>query len=112
MKDKLKLLLTFAIMFGLIVGGLYWISKNSEKSRAERIEFLSRGYKYSKGIIVQKHSYKGHTIEVKYRINNMEYECTRNWDNNPKNLSVGDSIVLKYATHNPIVIITELESGY
>jgi hypothetical protein len=110
--EKIKIAVTFAIIIGLIGGGLYWISKNAEKSKAESIMYMNQGYKYGKGIIIQKHSYKGRSLEVKHQINGLEYECTRNWDNNPRNIGVGDSILFKYATHNPKVIITELENDY
>jgi len=112
MMEKLKLALTWVAIIGVITLGFYWISKDAEKSESEEIEAMSHGYSYSKGVISEKHSYKGRTIHVKYRIDGVEYECKRNWENNPRNLGVGDSVSFKYATDNPKIIITELEDGY
>jgi len=110
--EKLKLVLTFAILIGVIVGFLYWISNKAEKDKIDRVSHVEKSYKYSKGIIVQKHSYKGHSIRVKYKIGNVDYEYTGGWDNNPRNIGVGDSISFKYATDNPKLIVTELENSY
>lgn len=110
--DKLKLALTFGLIIGGIALGLYWISKDAEKSKSDRINAMNQGYKYSKGIISEMHFYKGHSIEVEYQIDGVYYDCTRGWDNNPRNLGVGDSVSFKYATSNPKFIMTELEDGY
>ncbi|MCD0489524.1 hypothetical protein LPB86_14880 [Pedobacter sp. MC2016-14] len=110
--EKLKLSLTFVTIIGIIAFGFYWISKDAERSESGRITAMSHGYKYSKGIITDIHSYKGKTVEVKYQIGSVYYYCKRNWDNNPRNLDVGDSIVVKYATKNPEFIVTELEDVY
>jgi carbohydrate-selective porin OprB len=110
--DKLKLALTFAIMICAIGGFLYWISNQAEKDKLDRVSHVGKSYSYSKGIIVQKHSYKGHSIRIKYKIDNVDYEYTGGWDSNPRNIGVGDSISFKYSTDNPKLIITELEDGY
>jgi hypothetical protein len=110
--EKLKLELTFLWIIGAIALGFYWLSKDAEKIKSYRIDAISHGYSYSKGIISAKHSYKGRTLGVKYQIGGVEYDCIRNWDNNPRNLGVGDSISFKYASDNPKIIITELENSY
>lgn len=110
--DKLKLTLTFVIIIGVIALGFYWLSKDADKSKSDTLNAIKRGYKYSKGIISDMHSYKGRTLEVKYRINGVYYDCIRNWDTNPRHLNTGDSILLKYATDNPELIVTELEDSY
>ena len=110
--DKLKLALTFAIMIGVIGGLLYWISNKAEKDKIDRVSYVGKSYKYSKGVIVKKHSYKGQSIAVKYKIDNVDYEYAGGWDNNPRNIDVGDSILFKYSTDNPKLIITELEDSY
>jgi hypothetical protein len=92
--------------------GFYWLSKSAEKSKSDRISIMSHGYKYSKGIIEEKHSYKGQTVTVRCQIDGVYYDCIRNWDTNPRNIGVGDSISFKYATNNHKVIITELEYRY
>ena len=110
--DKLKLALTFGIIIGVIGLGLYWVAKDAEKSKSDRMNAMSQGYKYSKGIISEMHSYKGHSIEVKYQIKGVHYESSLGWDSNPRKLGVGDSVSFRYATENPEYIITELEDDY
>lgn len=110
--EKIKIALTFILIIAVIGGGLYWISVDAEKSKEERIRSMKEGYNYAKGIIVRMHYYKGQTIRIKYKIDGMEYVKTRNWDGNPRNLSAGDSIQVKYATHDPNLIICELERDY
>jgi uncharacterized protein (UPF0333 family) len=110
--DRLKLALTWVIILGVMFLGFYWLSKDAEKTEFEEIKAMSHGYGYSKGVILEKHSYKGRTIHIKYRIGGIEYECKRNWDNNSRNLDVGDSISFRYAFDNHKIIFTELEKNY
>jgi hypothetical protein len=110
--EKIKIALTFILILAVIGGGLYWISVDAEKSKAEQMLAMSQGYTYAKGIIVRMDHYKGHSVRIKYKINGIEYVTIRGWDNNPRNLSVGDSIEFKDATHDPNFIISELENDY
>jgi hypothetical protein len=110
--DKLKLAFTWVIIIGIIGLGLYWISKDAEKDKTETSNAMHRGYDYAKGSITDIHSYKGHSIEVKYVIKGIEYNCTEGWDKNQRHLGVGDSVSLKYAIENPKLIVTELENAY
>jgi len=110
--EKLKLAFTWLIILGVMALGFYWVSKNAEKRKYEETKAMSHGYGYSKGIISEKHSYKGHSIRVKYQIGGIEYVCIRGWDSNPLDLGVGDSISFRYATGNHKIIITEMENDY
>jgi hypothetical protein len=110
--DRLKLILTFIILIGCIVGGLYWVSKNAEEEKKVRIATVEEGFTYSKGIITRWHSYKGHTFAIKYKIAGKEYEYIEGRDMNPRKLGVEDSIVFKYALKDPNMIITELEDAF
>jgi len=110
--NTVKLILTFIIIVGIIVGGLYWISMNAKEEKSDKLEHINKNYEYAKGIILKKKSYKGHSIEVKYRIGNKEYNYVGGWDNNPNNLGKGDSISLRYAIDNPELILTELDKEY
>ncbi len=67
---------------------------------------------YSKGEIIDVKSYKRHSIDVKYIINNITYIFSGKWDKNPKNMSAGDSIMFRYSKKRPEFIITELENEY
>lgn len=110
--NKVKLILTFVVIIGIIIGALYWISTNASRAKAAKLEHINKGFGYSKGLIVQKKSYKGHTIQVKYEIEGKKYKYTGGWDRNPKNLGDGDSIMFRYALDAPELIITELDDGY
>ncbi|ASZ09867.1 hypothetical protein KTO58_26595 [Chitinophaga pendula] len=110
--DKMKLLITFIVIVGVIGGGLYWIAANAGREKKIKIEQLNKGYGYGKGIIVDKKFYKGHSIEVRYQISGKEYTYSGGWDKNPRNLNVRDSIEFKYALDTPVQIITELNNEY
>ncbi|MVT40797.1 hypothetical protein GO495_09425 [Chitinophaga oryziterrae] len=110
--NRIKLILTFIVIVGIIGGLLYLIAINANKAKSDKIEHINKNYGYAKGIIVKKKSYKGHSIEVKYQIGNKEYKYTGGWDNNPNNLGEGDSIKFRYAIDNPELILTELNNGY
>lgn len=110
--EKLKVALTFLILIAIIGSFLYWIGKKADKEKNERIEEVEKEYDYSKGLILNIHSYKGHSVKVKYSINGVNYEYSGGWDNNPQKLNIGDSISFKYSVREPKLIITELEDGY
>lgn len=110
--DKIKLLLTFIVIVGIIGGGLYWVATNASRGKKIKMEHINKGYGYGKGIILDKKSYKGHSIEVRYQISGKEYNYSGGWDKNPRNLNVGDSIEFKYALDAPDQIITELNNEY
>jgi hypothetical protein len=110
--DKLKAVLVFVIIIIVIGSFLYWVASSVDKQKKDNIEKVEEGYKYSKGIITDIHSYKGHSIEIKYNIEGINYVYTGGWDYNPKKLNVNDSISFKYSINNPKLIITELETKY
>lgn len=110
--EKLKMVLTFIILIVTIGSFLCWIGKNADREKNERTEKVEKEYDYSKGIIEDIHSYKGHHIKIKYSINSVNHEYSGGWDNNPKKLNVGDSISFKYSVREPKLVITELEAKY
>ena len=110
--EKLKMALTFIILITIIGSFLYWVGNNAHKEKKDRIEKVEKEYDYSKGIIENIHSYKGHRIKIKYSINGINYEHSGGWDNNPKKLNIGDSISFKYSICEPKLITTELETKY
>lgn len=109
---KIKLAITLTVIFVTIIGGLYWIAGSASKEKADRILQVNKEYKYARGVIVKKTSYKGHSIDIKYQIENKDYKCTGGWDSNLHNLGEGDSITFRYAVDNPALIITGLEAEY
>ena len=62
MKDKIKVFLTLAVM----MTGIYFIATSLRSKELQNIEFINTDYKYSKGIVIKKTVYKGHSIKVKY----------------------------------------------
>ncbi|KRT16605.1 hypothetical protein ASU31_07240 [Pedobacter ginsenosidimutans] len=110
--NKLKVVLVFIIIIAVIGSFLYWVASNANQQKIDRIEKVEEGYKYSKGIITDIHSYKGHSIEINYNIEGINYIYSGGWDYNPKKLNVNDSILFKYSTSDPKLIITELETKY
>jgi hypothetical protein len=110
--DKAKLYIVIIVFMALIVCGLYFIANYAEKKIKERVSKVNSTYKYSKGIITEYQSYKGHSVHVKYEINNNNYEFSGKWDINPGKLREGDSIRFRYYTKDPEFIITELEKEY
>jgi len=110
--DKLKLIITNLIIAGLVFGALYYFSIRTEKEIEDRINTVNQDYGFSKGIITDYHSYKGHSLDVKYTVNGKEYLFEGAWDSNSKHLEKGDSINIRYSLRHPELIITELENEY
>lgn len=84
----------------------------SNQDNAQRVKIVEKKINYSKGVIAEIHSYKGHSTKVKYKINGIDYTFSGGWDNNPEWLNVNDSISFKYSITDPKLIITELEKEY
>ncbi|NLU91546.1 hypothetical protein [Chitinophaga sp. Ak27] len=110
--NRLKIVLIFIVIIGVITGALYFISESANKSKSAKLELINKRYGYSKGIIIRQQSYKGHGIEVKYQIKGKEYKYAGGWDTNPRDLREGDSINFRYALDAPEMIVTELDNGY
>ena len=112
MSEKIILILFNIGCAVVIIGTLYWCSERTDKKIKERIETVNKNYEYSKGIITDFHSYKGHSINIKYLISNKQYEFSGGWDKNPKALGEGDSIRFRYSLEKPDLIISELEDEF
>jgi hypothetical protein len=109
---KISISVMLAVAVVVIGGGLYWIATYSAKTEAFKLERINKGFGYGKGIIVDKISYKGHSINVKYQIEGKYYIYFGGWGKNPQNLQEGDSIKFRYALDAPELIVTELDNGY
>ncbi|AZI24028.1 hypothetical protein EA772_01215 [Pedobacter sp. G11] len=110
--NKIRIGTIFIIIIVTISLFLYWIVSNSNKDNAKRVKMVEKKFNYSKGVIAEIHSYKGHSIKVKYKINGIDYTFFGGWDNNPEGLNINDSISFKYSITDPNLIITELEKEY
>ena len=73
--------------------------------RLKEIDFISKDYILTKGIITDKTSYKGKSITVKYKVDNIFYEDSDGYDIED-NIEVGDSILIKYSKTKPEFMIT------
>jgi len=109
---KVKALLPFFIFMVLIIGGLYWFATDVTKRKAAELKQINSGFGYGKGIITGLKSYKGHSIDIRYQIDNKVYEYNGGWDYNPNDLSIGDSIKFRYALDAPELLVTEMEKAY
>jgi hypothetical protein len=112
MSNKIKLVLTNLLIAVAGIAGLYWVANKADNDIKERIDTVNESYEYSKGKIVDFKSYKGHSVNVRYKINNITYDFSGKWDKNPKGLGENDSIRFRYSKVNPELIITELENEY
>ncbi|GEO02525.1 hypothetical protein AAE02nite_01890 [Adhaeribacter aerolatus] len=112
MSQKAQSVITLLIIFAVIIGALYWLMKESDENRKYIVDTVNRNYEYSKGIITDVKSYKGHSLDVEYIIKGKKYKYSGGWTKNPNNLGEGDSIRFRYSVENPELIITELQNEY
>lgn len=109
---KSKLIVVNVCIIAVVSGGLYFLARSVDKKNRTRVETVNKSYSYSKGLIVDFKSYKGHHLVVKYHVDGKTREFSGGWDINPRGLCEGDSISFRYSVKNPTYIITELEIGY
>ncbi len=88
------------------------LTNYSRDTKQRDLAEISSNPFYTKGIITKMSLYKGHSIHVKYKVGDSQYEYEGGLDSNANKLKVGDSINLKYSIKNPEIAITELENGY
>ncbi|RZL48096.1 MAG: hypothetical protein EOP00_10135 [Pedobacter sp.] len=110
--ERLKLLLTIMLFFSLLSVGIYFYVREGEIERQHNFEMVQQNYDYAKGIITKISAYKGHSIQIKYSINNIEYTYKGGYDNNHQGLGLGDTIKIKYPIDSPQFIISELDNNY
>lgn len=39
--NKIKMILTFVVIVGIIVGALYWIANNASKSKSDKLNLIN-----------------------------------------------------------------------
>ncbi|MFD0766199.1 DUF3592 domain-containing protein [Mucilaginibacter lutimaris] len=110
--EKKMVVITIISIVVIIVGALYWLTASSDEDNKNRLQTINNSGVYAKGIITSIHSYKGHSVTVKYQAKGKEYLYDGGWDSNANHLGIGDSIRIKYAEANPSLIITELEDEF
>ena len=111
MREKIKVGVTIILMLAISFSIVYLYVSGGEKENEERIATVLNDYKYSRGIINKKFSYKGHSVHIAYRINGVDYEAINGYDTS-KGLNEGDSILFMYSTIHPEMIISEMENDF
>lgn len=106
MKNKLIAML---IGIGLVLLFLYLIIVLLGINREKKISRINQSFKITKGIIIDKITYKAHSIDVKYNVGNIEYIESDGLEGNYK---IGDSILVKYSVSNPNEMITECNKEF
>lgn len=107
MKDKLKI---FGILV-VMIGGIYFIATGLRNKRLENIDFIKTDYQTTKGIVTKISTYKGHSIHVKYKVGKYHYISSDGFDIENK-IMVGDTIMVKYSTTKPELMITEFNEQF
>jgi hypothetical protein len=91
-------LLSLAIMFGIISSIVHFINK---QDIADKRDILSDPG-FVKGIVLEKRSYKGKGMTIKYKVQDQEYRLSTGVkDSVFKHFNVGDSIPLLYWVQKP-----------
>lgn len=106
-KDKILSLLTI-LLLSLIVMGIYFYLRTSRK---ENIEIINNSFDFTKGIVIKKTVYKSRSINVKYIVNGKSY-IESDGINIDDNVSEGDSVVVKYSTEKPELMITQFNDQF
>lgn len=107
-KDKIiTFLLILLVTIIVITGVVYLISANDEK----KIKIINNSFKFTKGIVTNKNTYKGHFIKVKYIVNGKSYIESDGIDERD-NINKGDSIMVKYSTEKPELMITQFNDNF
>ena len=79
--------------------------------RIEEIKFIKADYHTIRGIVTEKHTYKGNSIHVKYKVDGKFYEGIDGFEERYK-FDIGDSLFIKYSKTKPELMITEYNSEY
>ena len=106
-KEKFYIFLT---LFGML-SILYFIATSLRNEELENIKFIKKDFKTTRGIITEKHTYKGNSIHVKYKANGNVYEEIDGFEEKYK-FNEGDSITLIYSVTKPNLMLTEYNSEY
>lgn len=106
-KEKFYIFLT---IFGML-SMLYFTATNLRNEELENIKFIKKDFKTTRGIITEKHTYKGNSIHVKYNVNGKFYEEIDGFEKKYI-INEGDSITLIYSVTKPNLMITEYNGEY
>ncbi|NIG53529.1 hypothetical protein [Chitinophaga sp. Cy-1792] len=111
-KDILYGLLCLGAFFLIFVFGLLYMGRGTAEKWKRELSIINANNKFGKGIITNMKSYKGHSIDITYKVGGKTYSKSSSWDTNPHGLRVGDSIYLRYAVDSPSLMVHVLQRDY
>lgn len=110
-KEVQNKILTFlsilSVTIVIITGIVYFISANDKKN----LNTINNSFNYTKGIVTNKNTYKAHYIKVRYIVNGKSY-IESDGIKTEDNVNEGDSIVVKYSTEKPELMITQFNDQF
>jgi len=109
-KSPKEKICVFLVMVGL-VSIVYFIATSLRNERIEEIKFIKADFHTIRGIVTEKHTYKGNSIHVKYKVDGKFYEGIDGFEERYK-FDIGDSLYIKYSKTKPELMITEYNSEY
>ena len=80
-------------------------------SREDNINFINKSFDYTKGVVVKKIVYKGRSINVQYIVNGKSYIESDGIDEGD-NINERDSVMVKYSTEKPELMITQFNDRF
>ena len=104
-----KILVIVAVIIG---GAVTLLIYHSHEKWLDELSEINSNTGYGKGIIIYIWDHRDRRIKIKYKIDNKIFVAINDWDNNPRNLAMGDSICFKYSIKHPQYVVTELEYEY
>lgn len=106
-RDKI---LTILIILSIIpiVGSIYYYLRTS---KLNDIDQINKSFEYTKGIVVKKTVYKGRFIDVRYIVNGKSY-VESDGMNEKVDINEGDSVMVKYSTEKPELMITQFNDQF
>ena len=107
LRDRIYISLVILGMLSVI----YFIATSLRNEELENIEFIKADYKITRGIITEKHTHKGNSIHVRYKVNEKTYEEIDGFNEN-YDFKEGDSVEIKYSTTKPELMLTEFNDKY
>lgn len=103
----LTFLLILSVTSIVITGIVYFISANDDKN----LKIINNSFKHTKGIVIKKNTYKGHFIKVRYIVSGKSY-IESDGITVKDNINEGDSVVVKYSTEKPELMITQFNDQF
>ena len=100
----------FLILIGM--GSIiYFIATSLRNKELKNIKLIKTDYTLTRGIVIEKHTQKGNSIHVRYKVNGKVYEGIDGF-NEKHQFNEGDSLNLKYSNSEPNLMITEFNDEY